>query len=74
MCLSVAGSPFMFTVGPFGEGGAHKVHAGGPGLERGEVKQPGKTRSSNITLKFITQYWFEFSENEVQAQDICFVE
>ncbi|XP_041460317.1 filamin-A-like isoform X4 [Lytechinus variegatus] len=40
--LHVPGSPFMFTVGPFGEGGAHKVHAGGPGLERGEVKQPAE--------------------------------
>ena len=30
------------TVGPFGEGGAHKVHAGGPGLERGEINVPGK--------------------------------
>ncbi|XP_077979659.1 filamin-A-like [Glandiceps talaboti] len=36
--VHVAGSPFQFTVGPLGEGGAHKVHAGGPGLERGEVK------------------------------------
>ena len=31
----VPGSPFQFTVGPMGEGGAHKVRAGGPGLERG---------------------------------------
>ncbi|XP_072181880.1 filamin-A-like isoform X2 [Diadema setosum] len=40
--MHVSGSPFMFTVGPFGEGGAHKVHAGGPGLERGEVNQPAE--------------------------------
>ncbi|KAG7278458.1 hypothetical protein CRUP_038753 [Coryphaenoides rupestris] len=26
----VPGSPFQFTVGPLGEGGAHKVRAGGP--------------------------------------------
>ncbi|KAG7281045.1 hypothetical protein CRUP_016677 [Coryphaenoides rupestris] len=32
----VPGSPFQFTVGPMGEGGAHKVRAGGTGLERGE--------------------------------------
>ncbi|XP_067915420.1 filamin-C isoform X2 [Heterodontus francisci] len=31
----VPGSPFQFTVGPLGEGGSHKVRAGGPGLERG---------------------------------------
>nr|XP_057923391.1 filamin-C isoform X2 [Doryrhamphus excisus] len=30
----VPGSPFQFTVGPLGEGGAHKVRAGGTGLER----------------------------------------
>jgi filamin len=38
----IPGSPFQFTVGPITEGGAHKVHAGGPGLENGEVTQPGK--------------------------------
>ncbi|XP_055793795.1 filamin-A-like isoform X12 [Salvelinus fontinalis] len=31
----VPGSPFQFTVGPLGEGGAHKVRAGGTGLDRG---------------------------------------
>ncbi|XP_038668148.1 filamin-C [Scyliorhinus canicula] len=31
----VPGSPFQFTVGPLGEGGSHKVRAGGSGLERG---------------------------------------
>ncbi|KAG2460230.1 filamin-C isoform X4 [Polypterus senegalus] len=31
----VPGSPFQFTVGPLGEGGAHKVRAGGTGLEKG---------------------------------------
>ena len=41
LCV-LTGSPFQFTVGPFGEGGAHKVHAGGPGLERGEINVPGK--------------------------------
>uniref|UniRef100_A0A8D0HEX4 Filamin A n=1 Tax=Sphenodon punctatus TaxID=8508 RepID=A0A8D0HEX4_SPHPU len=38
----VPGSPFQFTVGPLGEGGAHKVRAGGPGLERAESGVPGK--------------------------------
>ncbi|XP_067854900.1 filamin-B isoform X1 [Heptranchias perlo] len=38
----VPGSPFQFTVGPLGEGGALKVRAGGPGLERGEVGIPAE--------------------------------
>ncbi|XP_033927771.1 LOW QUALITY PROTEIN: filamin-A [Melopsittacus undulatus] len=38
----VPGSPFQFTVGPLGEGGAHKVRAGGPGLERAEVGVPAE--------------------------------
>ncbi|XP_014344981.1 filamin-B [Latimeria chalumnae] len=38
----VPGSPFQFTVGPLGEGGAHKVRAGGPGLERGEAGVPAE--------------------------------
>ncbi|BFZ10498.1 hypothetical protein BsWGS_13537 [Bradybaena similaris] len=35
--MHIPGSPFEFTVGPIAGGGAHKVHAAGPGLERGEV-------------------------------------
>ncbi|XP_066452676.1 filamin-B isoform X5 [Eleutherodactylus coqui] len=38
----VPGSPFQFTVGPLGEGGAEKVKAGGPGLERGEAGNPAE--------------------------------
>lgn len=38
----VPGSPFQFTVGPLGEGGAHKVRAGGTGLERGVASVPGE--------------------------------
>lgn len=38
----VPGSPFQFTVGPLGEGGAHKVRAGGTGLERGVAGVPGE--------------------------------
>ncbi|XP_014118103.1 PREDICTED: filamin-A [Pseudopodoces humilis] len=38
----VPGSPFQFTVGPLGEGGAHKVRAGGPGLERAEAGSPAE--------------------------------
>ena len=37
-----SGSPFQFTVGPIAGGGAHKVHAAGLGLIRGEVNEPGK--------------------------------
>ncbi|XP_028841248.1 filamin-C-like isoform X1 [Denticeps clupeoides] len=36
----VPGSPFQFTVGPLGEGGAHKVRAGGTGLQRGVAGVP----------------------------------
>ncbi|XP_061663059.1 filamin-C isoform X3 [Syngnathoides biaculeatus] len=38
----VPGSPFQFTVGPLGEGGAHKVQAGGTGLERGVAGVPAE--------------------------------
>ncbi|KAK6040219.1 Filamin/ABP280 repeat protein [Cooperia oncophora] len=33
----IYGSPFPFTVGPFAEGGAHKVRASGMGVVRGET-------------------------------------
>lgn len=42
----VPGSPFQFTVGPLGEGGAHKVRAGGTGLERGVAGVPGEGQVS----------------------------
>jgi len=38
--MHIPGSPFQFTVGPITDGGAHKVRAVGPGLERGEVNKP----------------------------------
>ncbi|XP_054990702.1 filamin-B isoform X2 [Sorex araneus] len=38
----VPSSPFRFTVGPLGEGGAHQIRAGGPGLERGEAGVPAE--------------------------------
>ncbi|XP_078275764.1 filamin-C isoform X2 [Rhinoraja longicauda] len=38
----VPGSPFQFTVGPLGEGGSHKVRAGGSGLERGVAAVPAE--------------------------------
>lgn len=44
----VPGSPFQFTVGPLGEGGAHKVRAGGPGLERAEAGVPGRPASCQL--------------------------
>jgi len=40
MDAHIPGSPFQFTVGPLKDGGAHRVHAGGPGLERGEINVP----------------------------------
>jgi filamin len=39
--IHIPGSPFQFTVGPITDGGAHKVRAIGPGLERAEVNTPG---------------------------------
>ncbi|XP_008201955.1 filamin-A isoform X1 [Nasonia vitripennis] len=38
--MHIPGSPFQFTVGPLRDEGAHRVHAGGPGLERGEQGEP----------------------------------
>ncbi|XP_056130431.1 LOW QUALITY PROTEIN: filamin-B [Lampris incognitus] len=40
--VHVPGSPFQFTVGPLGEGGASKVKAGGPGLEKAQVGEPAE--------------------------------
>lgn len=40
--MHIPGSPFQFTVGPIAGGGAHKVHAAGLGLVRGEVDQPNE--------------------------------
>ncbi|XP_037087159.1 filamin-A-like [Pollicipes pollicipes] len=40
--VHIPGSPFQFTVGPLKDGGAHRVHAGGPGLERGEQGMPSE--------------------------------
>ncbi|XP_059185463.1 LOW QUALITY PROTEIN: filamin-B [Centropristis striata] len=40
--LHVPGSPFQFTVGPLGEGGANKVRAGGPGLEGAQAGEPAE--------------------------------
>uniref|UniRef100_A0A8C1FS90 Filamin B n=1 Tax=Cyprinus carpio carpio TaxID=630221 RepID=A0A8C1FS90_CYPCA len=38
----VPGSPFRFTVGPLGEGGARQVRAGGPGLEKADTGVPAE--------------------------------
>ncbi|RXG52936.1 Filamin-A, partial [Armadillidium vulgare] len=40
--MHIPGSPFQFTVGPLKDGGAHRVHCGGPGLERGEQNMPNE--------------------------------
>ncbi|XP_054866408.1 filamin-B isoform X1 [Amphiprion ocellaris] len=40
--VHVPGSPFQFTVGPLGEGGATKVRAGGPGLEGAKAGEPAE--------------------------------
>ena len=46
----IPGSPFQFTVGPLKDGGPHRVRAGGPGLERGEVGE--QVRDGNNTKNF----------------------
>ena len=40
--IHIPGSPFQFTVGPLQDLGAHRVHAGGPGLERATVNEKCK--------------------------------
>lgn len=51
----VPGSPFQFTVGPLGEGGAHKVRAGGTGLDRGVAGVPGMVLTA-INAHYIQQH------------------
>lgn len=48
----VPGSPFQFTVGPLGEGGSHKVRAGGTGLERAVAKVPGMFQTNFVFFYF----------------------
>lgn len=55
--VHVPGSPFQFTVGPLGEGGAGKVKAGGPGLEGALAGEPGTSllkseRNALIRISF----------------------
>lgn len=41
--IHIPGSPFQFTIGPYSDFGAHRVHAGGPGLERCTVNEKSKS-------------------------------
>lgn len=54
----VPGSPFQFTVGPLGEGGAHKVRAGGTGLDRGLAGVPGGVPHFYVTCMFAEELAF----------------
>jgi filamin len=54
--IHIPGSPFQFTVGPLSDYGAHRVHAGGPGLERATVKEPGFKPNNQFFLLLI--YFF----------------
>lgn len=47
--VHVPGSPFQFTVGPLGEGGAAKVRAGGPGLEGALAGEAGTHVSRQVS-------------------------
>lgn len=58
----VPGSPFQFTVGPLGEGGAHKVRAGGTGLERGVAGVQGK---ASVSLLLASSRW------AAKISDLC---
>lgn len=49
--VHVPGSPFQFTVGPLGEGGAAKVKAGGPGLEGAMVGEPGTADTAAVKAR-----------------------
>lgn len=48
--MHIPGSPFQFTVGPFRDHGAHRVHAGGPGLVRGNTNETCKYEKFNIQI------------------------
>lgn len=52
----VPGSPFQFTVGPLGEGGAHKVRAGGTGLDRGVAGIPGGLSFFSSSLPLLLSF------------------
>ena len=61
----VPGSPFQFTVGPLGEGGAHKVRAGGTGwcdYRPMGVPSHHSVLSQHIPHDFLSEppnpYWF----------------
>lgn len=54
----VPGSPFQFTVGPLGEGGAHKVRAGGTGLDRGVAGIPGGLKNYTVVIFPFTSFSF----------------
>ncbi|EPY81114.1 hypothetical protein CB1_000757022 [Camelus ferus] len=63
----VPGSPFQFTVGPLGEGGAHKVRAGGTGLERGVAGVPGddSMRTSQLNVGTSTDVSLKITESDL---------
>lgn len=64
----VPGSPFQFTVGPMGEGGAHKVRAGGPGLERGVAAAPSKSVWGFISLVTIKGNFQQIGQGLLQVR------
>lgn len=48
-------SPFQFTVGPLGEGGASKVRAEGPGLKGAQAGEPGTHTHTYLILDVISE-------------------
>lgn len=65
----VPGSPFQFTVGPLGEGGAHKVRAGGTGLDRGVAGIPGGLGKDPDSLLF---FFFSSSFHSLHSFRLLF--
>ena len=65
----IVGSPYQFTVGPLGEGGAAKVRAGGPGLERAEAGEPGTSHHHpHQTLHRHSELLLDISASLIQVR------
>lgn len=67
--VHVPGSPFQFTVGPLGEGGAAKVRAGGPGLEGAQAGEPGIYTHTHTK----TQHTLSFQGLNIDLCDLSLV-
>lgn len=80
--VHVPGSPFQFTVGPLGEGGASRVRAGGPGLEGALAGEPADfsvwTREAgagglSIAMEGPSRAELSFSDSKDGSCDVSYV-